>query len=258
MKLVASVMVGPGEEDRYLAPFLEHLLQFCDEIRIRLEVEVEGPGWETTRWGEKIQVRAVPPSFFVHEGRARQELLMWTMAGDPTHILVIDADEFVGDGQRLRTAMEAGGQNGIWKLEMTEIWGANEQSLSVRVDGLWKPRPVGIAFEVPNDHWVDRQKRRHWRMPEMALACGRVPLLIAMTANRTPVAATTSILHLGWACKADRAARYARYEQHDGGKHHDIRHLRSIMYEDSQVGISPLAWPSALDKKALLARVNRV
>lgn len=250
MKLIASMMVGPGEEDRYLTPALEHLLSFCDEIRIRSETTAP-------EWPSEAKVMLAQPSFYVHEGRARQELLDWTMEGRPTHILVIDADEFVADGAALRREMEADSRSGIWKLEMTEVWGADEDSLNVRMDGKWPPRPVGIAFQVPGDPRQSLRMRRHFRIQDSALACGRVPIMIQFASNRTPVPTVTKILHFGWACKADRPERYRRYEVHDNGKHHDIRHLRSIMYEDSQVQIHRIPWPASLDKQTLLARVNR-
>lgn len=243
------VMVGPGEKDRYLGPFLDHLRAFCDEIRVRSE----DPSIE---WPADVEVTNAAPTFFQHEGRARQELLQWTTMGSPTHCLAIDADEFVADGQKLRQAMLADDRSTIWKLEMTEIWGADEDHLWVRVDGKWPPRPVGIAFEVPRDHWENRQKRRHWRIPDMAGGCPRVPTLIQAAANRTPVAPTTEILHLGWACKADRSARHQRYV-HAGSFGHDPRHIASIMYDDATVGLRPMAWPPSLDKQTLLARINR-
>lgn len=245
------VMVGPGEQDRYLDPFLDHLLDFCDEVRVRSEdTSIAWPG------NAGVEVMMAQPTFFKHEGNARQELLEHAMRGMPTHLLAIDADEFVADGKKLREAMEAGGQNGVWKLEMTEVWGADEEALNVRTDGKWPPRPIGIAFEVPQDHHVDRQKRRHWRLPPTAGGCGRVPILTQAAANRTSVPPTTSILHFGWACKADRQARYERYANREGFGH-DPRHIESIMFTDVHVGIRRIPWPEALDKKTLLARVNR-
>jgi hypothetical protein len=245
------VMVGPGEQDRYLAPFLDHLLDFCDEVRVRCEdTEILfDPALA-------VEVMYAKPSFFNHEGNARQQLLEHAMRGLPTHLLAIDADEFVGDGQKLRAAMEAGGQNGVWKLEMTEVWGADKDALHVRMDGKWPPRPIGIAFEVPQDHHVNRQKRRHWRLPPSAAASGRVPILTQAASNRTSVPPTTSVLHFGWACKADRVARHARYANAEGFGH-DNRHIASIMFSDAQVQTKPIPWPPSLDKKTLLARVNR-
>ena len=196
-------------------------------------------------------------TFFEHEGQTRQALLEWTMEGGPTHILAIDADELVTDGQALRAAMEEGSFTGVWKLTMTEIWRADDEHLYVRVDGDWKPRPIGIAYAVPEMRHSDRQIRRHWHMQDRALACGRVPLWIAMRGNRTATEPTTEILHLGWACEADRAERHQRYVVHDGGAHHASKHLDSIMWGDEQVQTTPIPWPDSLDKQMLLERINR-
>ena len=240
MKLIA-MMVVRNEWDRYLEQCLRSLMEFCDEIRIlddgstdewnQMAVHAYPPEWE-----EKVKVLWQDHStFYAHEGITRQALLEWTMKGNPTHILAIDADEFVADGPLLRERMEEGCHTGVWKLSMTEVWKASKDSLSVRYDGAWKPRPIGIAFEVPADHWENRQLRRHWRMNDRALACGRTPLYTTMAGNRTTSDPVTRILHFGWACEADRDARYQRYVEHDGGAHHASKHLISIMWGDDQV-----------------------
>lgn len=258
------MMVVRNEADRYLQPCLRHLLEFCDEIRIlddgsTDEWNQQAVWWEGVReHEERIKVLWHDTStFYEHEGRTRQALLEWTMEGHPTHILAIDADEFVGDGKLLRANMEQGSHTGVWKLTMTEVWSAGEDWLGVRQDGDWKPRPIGIAFAVPPDHWTNRQIRRHYRMHDRALACGRTPLYITMAGNRTTSEAVTPILHFGWACEADRAARYARYVEHDGGAHHASKHLNSIMWGDDQVQTRLASWPPALDKEALVRRANR-
>jgi hypothetical protein len=261
MKLIA-MMVVRNEADRYLQPCLRHLLEFCDEIRILDDGSTDEWNQQAVWWDgideERIKVRSQERStFYEHEGRTRQALLEWAMEGEPTHMLAIDADEFVGDGKLLRANMEEGSHTGVWKLTMTEVWAAGEDWLYVRQDGDWKPRPIGVAFAVPTDHWTNRQIRRHWRMHERALACGRTPLHITMAGNRTTTEPVTPILHFGWACEADRAARYARYVEHDGGAHHASKHLNSIMWGDEQVQTSLMGWPPALDKELLSRRANR-
>jgi len=257
MNLVASVICH-NEADRYLRPCLDHLLEFCDEIRVLDDGSTDDfreIGWYDD---ERVQIMRNSESvFFQHEGRARQQLLEWTMEASPTHMVVVDCDEFVGDGELLRLMMQEEGTTGVWKLTMTEVWQAGEDWLAVRQDGDWKPRPAGIAFEVPPDHWQNRQTRRHWRMNDRALACGRTPIYTTMVGNRTVSEPITPILHFGWACEADRAARYARYVEHDGGVHHNPKHLNSIMWGDDQVKTSLMDWPEGLDKKTLLARANR-
>jgi hypothetical protein len=252
MKLTAMMIVR-NEADRYLFPCIGHLLEFCDEVRVLDDCSEDSWVFDHP---QVVVKHSLHSAFFEHEGRARQELLEWTMEGNPTHILAIDADEFVSDGQALRAAMEAGSHTGVWKLTMTEIWKADSEYLSVRWDGDWKPRPVGIAFSVP-DTITNRQNRRHWRIPDRALACGRVPLLTQMAGNRTAAEPVTEILHFGWACEADRNARYQRYVVHDGGRFHQNKHLDSIMWGDGQVQLRRIPWWPGLPKTQLLERVNR-
>lgn len=256
MKLVAMMIVR-NEVDRYLRVCLDSLLGFCDEIRI-LDDASEDAFREIDWLGERVQIqRNSEPQFFEHEGYARQALLDWTMEGNPTHILAIDADEIVGDGQALRRALEEGSATGVTKLSMTEIWGADEDYLFVRTDGDWRPRPIGIAFAVPEDWWTNRQIRRHFRIRPEALACGRTPAWITMAGNRTTTEAVSDILHFGWACEADRDARYQRYVVHDGGQFHKNKHLESIMWGDDRVKLARIPWWPDLDKDVLLERVNR-
>lgn len=256
MKLIAMMVVS-NEADRYLSPCIENLLGFCDEIRVLDDGSTDGTMEVLGAYESVETIRNDYPTFFEHEGRARQQLLEWTMAGDPTHVLAIDADEFVADGEILRMALAEDSFTGVVKLAMTEIWGADSNWLQVRMDGAWKPRPIGIAFRVPPDHHSNRQYRRHWRIPDRALACGRVPMMTAMQANRTITEAVTDILHFGWANVDDRAARYARYVEHDGGQFHASAHLESIMWGDDRVQTKPMRWPVTFEQKsAVYARAT--
>ena len=262
MKLIAMLVVH-NELDRYLRECITNLLGFCDEIRILDDGSTDGwQGELMGAWGDdgsRVFAKIQPEStFYVHEGRTRQSLLEWAMEGEPTHLLAIDADEFVADGELLRVAIGEGSHTGVWKLSMTEIWGCDTDWLQVRTDGDWKPRPIGICFVVPPDWWSNRQNRRHWRLPDRPLACGRVPLLTQMAGNRSTADAVTEILHFGWANVRDRTARYQRYVDHDGGQFHASRHLDSIMWPDERVQTRPIRWPSELrERDAIRERANR-
>lgn len=256
MKLIAMMIVR-NEADRYLRPCVEHLLNFCDEIRV-IDDNSTDHTQELLGSYPGVEVLAQPSStFYEHEGRTRQKLLEWTMEGQPTHILAIDADEFVGDGELLRLMMKEGSHTGVWKLTMTEVWAAGEDWLSIRHDGDWSPRPIGIAFSVPTDHWTNRQTRRHWRINDLALACGRTPLLTTAAGNRTTTEPVTPILHFGWANVSDRQGRYQRYVEHDGGRFHRNKHLDSIMWPDEMVKTNLMRWPEGLDKDLIARRANR-
>lgn len=113
-----------------------------------------------------------------------------------------------------------------------------------------------ILFTVPS---MDRGTSRHWRLPDRALACGRVPTEVAVRSNRSNAPVVADILHFGWSCEKDRAARHHRYVVHDGGKHHASPHLDSIMFPDEKVKMTTRPWPESLGpwKTGLVDRINR-
>jgi glycosyltransferase involved in cell wall biosynthesis len=254
MKLVASCIVH-NEVDRFLRPFFDHLLEFVDEIRVLDDGSTDD--FKEIGWYDDERVvilRNDRSVFYEHEGRARQALLEWTMQGEPTVVLAIDADEFVDDGQALRTAVSKANPSGVWQVVMEEIWQADERNLMVRQDGGWKQHPIGVVYWVPPDHATNRHTQRNWRIPDRPLACGRVPHMIGQNRVFTPEIA--SLLHFGWACEADREARYQRYVEHDGGRHHAGPHLQSIMWGPDRVELTRRKWPKGIDKATLLKRVN--
>lgn len=235
MKLVASLIVK-DEGDRYLPLVIEHLLEFCDELRI------VDDGSHDRWWAQGLDGRVAVQtwersSFFEHEGRARQHLLDWTLAADPTHVLAIDADEFVTDGAELRRTLERDREAGAWSLCMEEVWRCSADRLWVRDDGGWRGHDAPIAWRAPV------RPSKAWQLPDRALASGRTPdpvrrLLAACSGS--------GVLHFGWANEADRAGRHARYAQHDAGKYHRAAHLDSILYDDSRVQLVECLWPDSL------------
>lgn len=225
------MMIAPHEDERYLPAVLAHLSEFCDAISTRSES---------------------PETFFAHEGRARQALLETTLAENPTHVLAIDADEFVTDGASIRRACEQDQGNGCWTLPMEEVWAVDERHLWTRQDGGWRTHPVPILYRVPG------HRDGRWRIMDRALACGREPLAIRQLAAKA-LPSGSSVLHFGWANRAERQARYERYAQADGGKFHASSHLLSILDPDRKVRFAKRPWPEALEpfKAALIERANR-
>jgi hypothetical protein len=254
MKLIASLIVR-NELGRYLKPCLESLLEFCDEIRI-LDDHSDEEGWphSLNGLGANVVMKRTPrPLFFEHESNARNELLQWTFDGNPTHVLQVDADEFVTDGPRLRQLCEQDAGHGVWALELREIWKATPQHLYERVDGKWTAqggRGISVLWRAPRGR-VGRTGA--WQLPNRQLACGRQPQAIR---RLRPQPSGVDILHFGWANRQERAARHQRYVEHDGGRFHDIKHLDSIMLPDSQVRLRPRPWPTGLDVAAILEKAN--
>lgn len=155
---------------RFLPPAVDHLLSFCDELRILDDNSDDG----TFEWlaeqaiHRPIFIRRNPgPAFFEYESQARQQLLEWTMEAEPTYVLSIDADEFVHDPSFVLRKCVEGGQ--AYTLSMHEVWKANELNLSLRMDGQWGPRLCPILWKAPP------RLTREWAIPDRKLACGREP-----------------------------------------------------------------------------------
>lgn len=241
-KLVASMMVGPGEEDRYLLTVLDHLGEFCDEIRIRVE------GLEYNAHPEsKVKVLEATSSFFQHEGMARQQLLDFTVQAQPTHILTIDADEFVTDGPGLRRFLENSRAN-VFTLSVQEVWKAEPDQLGIRIDGGWRPSEAPILYRVP--------PRQRLRINNRVGGCGREPTWVRNQRHRQHTG--HALLHFGWTNEPDRAARYARYaDRKDFG--HNPAHIMSIMWPDDKVKLTWRGWDGVPEgyRQAIMERANR-
>lgn len=234
------MMIVRDELDRYLKPVTETLLQTVDEIRAVDDGSTDGTG-EWLESLDRVNVKRLEATeFYAHEGRARQKALTWAYKAGPTHLLAIDADELLENGDQLRASL-AEDRVMTWSLDMEEIWKTTPDLMSVREDGGWRAHPVMVCYQYVRV--VGNQ--RGWMIPDQALASGRVPRRVAMNGRR--MISGAKLLHLGWACEADRQARYDRYVEHDSGKFHKSAHLDSIMWPDSMVRLRERAWPIGLD-----------
>lgn len=251
MNLVASVMVGTGERDRYLPIVIPALFEFCDVVVV-LDESVDGSGDLCRDLGAIVE-RTEPGAFFAHEGRARQLLLDVTLEQQPTHVLSIDADELIADGAVLRAACES--DCPVLTVVMQEIWRVDESGLAVRMDGGWREHTIPILYRAPTT--LDGT----WRIQDKALACGREPGQVRnLFRQRCSEWSGTEVLHLGWANEAERQDRYQRYVVADGGRFHAGSHLQSIMWPDRMVNTKERDWPETWPKRMraeLLKRAAR-
>jgi glycosyltransferase involved in cell wall biosynthesis len=240
MKLVASLLVH-NEIDRYLALCVEALLEYVDEIRAVDDASTDGSFELLAGAGGRVNVAQLSsPQFFQHEGKTRQALLEWTMKADPTHVLAIDADEFVAEPDRLLDAIRRHPAAPAFTLCMEEVWQADEAGYRVRCDGGWCPHEVPSCYTVPD---VTR-RGASWAIQDRALACGREPMAIRETSrSRGRVYTDTALLHFGWTRVAEREARHERYAIADGGKFHASQHLDSILWPPERVLLEPRSRP---------------
>jgi glycosyltransferase involved in cell wall biosynthesis len=255
VNLTAAVIVR-NELHRYLEPCVAHLLEFCDEVAILDDGSTDG--WDTAlrkAWGkdgERVKVRYWQaegrndqPAFHRH-AEARNALIQFALEAWPTHVLSIDADEFVSDGKAVRAACEQPFYD-AWNLCMREVWGAQRGGLDIRQDGGWQEHDVPMLWKP--------DRSRPLRIPDKGHATGRVPELV----HRTRVGHTcAAALHFGWARLSERNERYARYAVDDGGKFHARVHIQSIMAPASRVRLERVAWPAGLKayKDEILARAS--
>jgi glycosyltransferase involved in cell wall biosynthesis len=234
MKLVASLIVR-NEAHRYLAANLAHLAEFCDEIRVLDDASDDGTP-NVLDSNEKVRtLRLDKPGFYEHEGNSRNQLLAWTLKAKPTHVLALDADEFVSDGERLRHACEQTPDVAL-ALCMEEVWSISGNGYVSRQDGGWRAYRGVFAWPVTASTGT-------LRLMDRKLACGRVP---TRAGRRGRINTTLSLLHLGWANASEREARYQRYVEHDGGQFHQSQHLESIMWPEAKMMLRACPIPEGL------------
>jgi len=239
MRLIASAVVH-NEADRYLLPWLRHLLTFCDEVRLLDDYSTDGT-FEIAREHEGVEIkRSDGPAFFENESVARNALLAWTIEGQPTHVLAIDADEFVGDTVALRASL-AMNPSPVYSLVMREAWKIRDHQLGLRVDGLWGDRRCPLLWAAPP------RLSSSWRIPNKKLACGREPQRVR---SQRGYVTGVGVYHFGWTRVAEREARAERYFEHDGGRYHANAHLQSILWPDEKVKFNWVAWPPSIPEEA--------
>jgi hypothetical protein len=231
-----------NELDRYLPACLDHLLGFVDAVAIVDDGSTDETVSYLAELGDRVRVLETEEAFFQHEGRARNRLLEWTLEQEPTHVLAIDADEFVSDGAAVRAA--CAGRQQVFSLAMHEVWQADLDELRIREDGGWRSHAVPCLYAVPPARW---RKTAEWQIANRALACGREPSAVRRLYRKAKETGS-DILHFGWTDPANRAARYERYVVADGGRFHASQHLRSIMWPDRQVKLRSRPWPPALEE----------
>lgn len=241
MKLIAS-MNTRNELGRYLKVTVPRILEVCDELRVQDDHSDDG----TFEWLEAqdrvVVKRNAGARWNENEGVLHQQLFDWTLAGEPTHVLAIDADEYLDDPPALRAALEANPRATTFTLEMVELW--SQDPPLARHDGGWRPHPVGILYRVPaalHARLVAGERYPgQWLIWGRKMAGGRVPRHVRNLQRKGQAIDTgATIVHLGWSNPDEREARHRRYIELDGGKYHAGAHLDSIAWPDERCDLRP-------------------
>ena len=243
LKLVASMIVK-NEMGRYLELALDHLLTFCDEIA-RLDDGSTDGSYRLCQALPQVEVLRNPgPSFFEHEGKARQNLYEWTLRGLPDYVLAIDADEFVTNPDYLRVAMESG-RSRLHALSSSRPGRCPIAASTSASMASWGPRKIPILYQII-------RQSRHWRIAPKQLACGREPEQVIQRSRRATATGSRSSTS-GGRTRPSAAARAQRYYDHDHGKFHQDRHLQSILW-DGPAGADAASAPGRRASSRLSSR----
>lgn len=215
MKVIAHMVVGEGEADRYLEQTLERVTWWADITHVVLdspasdnEIKIVG------KWADSWQHSNY--TWADHEGEFRQNA--WNLMEANTEpepndfIAVIDADETVVQHDTIqRAAREHGGKRIGFRFH--EMWSATHY----RIDGHWKPYNGYVMIPY----------RPHGQFKNRRIASGREPTYAAnIPTIGNPIA---DLLHYGYADDADKGWKYTRYMALDGGRFHNLAHIQSII-----------------------------
>jgi glycosyltransferase involved in cell wall biosynthesis len=241
MKLVASMPVR-NELGRYLRQAVAHVLTYCDELCVLDDGSTDGSR-EWLEAQDRVSVSSIDNGWARaggDENITRQALLEHVFEARPTHVLCIDADEFVPQGAALRERLERDRNVAAWTLRVVELWRADPPA--IRIDGSWKPRNSPILYRVP------KHRDRYWRAHRKRCACPREPEAISrLKRSKRIVPSGADLVHAGWVNQEQREERARRYMDFDRGEYHASAHIASILWPDERVRLEPYgAMPVAL------------
>ena len=218
--IIAHMVVGPGEADRYLDPVLARVSEVAEVIHVALDPFATPHEKNVAlNWADSV-THTEEPGFTEHEGQFRTRAWMdmeQTIGPEmDDSILIIDADEYIHDPDAVR---RAGRLYPGYRIGFTFYHMWNEESY--RTDGAWAPSVANIMIPY----------RKGGRHADRKMACGREP----MYAQNIPTQgiAASAMLHYGYCDDADKTAKYVRYTTLDGGRYHSLNHIKSIIQTPS-------------------------
>lgn len=230
MTKIFGYIAVKDEADRYLADCLKHNISNFDDVFAWDDRSEDSTARICRLHGCTTVVRPEGvPSFLEHEGQFRFagwkafEEKMSPSEGD--WILSFDADEFLvlDKPGPVRLALEKAitraqqrGQNGVI-LPFPEVFDVVNGVPQVRMDGLWgQVRGPRLFVYRGGAEWSDKP-----------MGCGSEPTYVVKGPLSKDNCGLT-MLHYGYADKADQVAKHARYTSLFDHGHND-RHVQSII-----------------------------
>lgn len=159
------------------------------------------------------------PTFWAHEGKARQNHLEWvdSFCKEGDWILALDADETISDPCDLANVIHSAEMmfNDSITLRLYEFWTPTEY----RVDGYWfTTRTPRLYKWQPGGHITDKE-----------MGCGSEPTYVQKASRFHQD--RCRLLHWGYVREEDRIRKHAAYTARLGGHGHDTTHVDSIIKE---------------------------
>ena len=220
-RLIVSY-VTKNETDRWFQASLENAASFADEIFVyddksdddTVDLAFKYTSNICVRWEDETPFMENESEFRSNGWKAMEEML--ELSKDDW-ILSLDADEvFVGNIREWISLVD-----GINKpnhhainVPIPEVWSLNPARC--RMDGFWNTCSAPRIVKYKPD----------WNFIKKEMGCGSVPSY----AFKSPFKNTVQgrIYHLGYANKADREAKAARYQGKDNHGHNQ-KHIDSIL-----------------------------
>ncbi len=227
-RVAAAMLVGPDESLRYLDRIMRLARRWAQKIIVYCD-RPDPDTWEAVRQSASFCKRTNVESFNESEARSGLLRMCETLLEDDDLVVILDADEELRalDGGCPVTAVRqlaASGDPGPWTVRRWHLWTADGSQH--RVDGLWQP---DVNYRI-------YRHRKGLQIPARELCCAPIPAMPA--SQRPPILA---IAHWGYARTDDVVRKHAYYMERDGGRFHDIGHLKSIIQEPT---LEPVPWLS--------------
>ncbi len=224
MKIWAS-MVTRNEAGRYLDSSIRWLSDIVDGIAVLDDGSTDETVKITKSLGARVgRTPKGVPSFLQNESRFRQMALLFldtVFHPKPEDwILSVDADEFLvakkgKEAEVLRhfiTCSEEVLHHDGARFRVAEVFDVKDQQPMVRTDGYW-----GNISAIRLFRWQGVGE-----FEDRALAGGSCPAYVEKVIDCRDL----TLLHFGYATRADRSEKYARYAGREG---HGYGHIASIL-----------------------------